>query len=395
MPGPQKFAGRRCQCEDPRVYTKFNKLFKEFVIQNNLAKRIFDLERAATYPPTEEAIEEAEKIAEARLQGIAFADHGCRKIHMGKHMSSPEYRKAEMTVAFWNLAKRKKDGANVNSKILLRFLKKSEIATPLQEILTGSLQDIIEEARKAYKEYRVICQSSEASRKTWLMSLAESRAEEASRLKRLRRKTKSRKKVGNEEMMQEKANANEIRNLIAQERTRKIFSRIRMSVGKENLAALSTISVPDAINQDGTTVWKEISKHDDIVEALIEEHTTKYHQTEGTPPMSFPVQRQIGYLGIGDAADEILQGQYVRAIGTDDHSAILLEALSRVNPLQGELRVGITGKEYSDGWNKIKEKTSSGGSICHFGHCKAMAKDEQLSEMEAAFLSFPLRTGYA
>ena len=395
MPGPQKFAGRRCQCEDPRVYKKFNKLFKEFVIKNNLSKRIFELERIATYPLTEEAIEEAEKIAEVRLQGIAFADHGCRKIHMGKHMSSPEYRRAEMTVAFWNLAKRKKEGAKVNSKILLRFLKKSDISNPLQEILAQSLEEICEEARNAYKAYRVLCQTSEASRKTWLASLAEARAEEASRLKRLKKKN-PRKRVGNAEILQDnKANANEIRNLMARERTRKIFSRIRMSVGKENLAALSTISVPDVVNQDGTTAWKEISKHDDIVEALIVEHTNKYHQTEGTPPMSFPVQRQIGYLGIGEEADKILQGQYERANGTDDFSAILLKALSRVNPTQDELRVGITGKEFTEGWNKIKERTSSGGSICHFGHCKAMAKDEQLAEMEAAFLSFPLRTRYS
>ena len=43
---------------------------------------------------------------------------------------------------------------------------------------------------------------------------------------------------------------------------------------------------------------------------------------------------------------------------------------------------------------KAKETKSSGGSIIHFGHCKSMAQDDELSAMEAAFLSIPLRSGY-
>ena len=54
----------------------------------------------------------------------------------------------------------------------------------------------------------------------------------------------------------------------------------------------------------------------------------------------------------------------------------------------------MSAKEYSQGWKKAKETKSSGGTIIHFGHCKSMAQDKQLSEMEAAFLSIPLRSGY-
>ena len=43
---------------------------------------------------------------------------------------------------------------------------------------------------------------------------------------------------------------------------------------------------------------------------------------------------------------------------------------------------------------KAKEATSSGGLTVRFGHCKSMAQDNQLSSMEAAFLSIPLQSGY-
>ena len=54
----------------------------------------------------------------------------------------------------------------------------------------------------------------------------------------------------------------------------------------------------------------------------------------------------------------------------------------------------MSAEEYSQGWKKAKETKSSGGSIIHFGHCKSMAQDNQLSELEASFLSIPLRSGY-
>jgi hypothetical protein len=54
----------------------------------------------------------------------------------------------------------------------------------------------------------------------------------------------------------------------------------------------------------------------------------------------------------------------------------------------------VSTQDYQNGWQKIKERTSAGGSTLHFGHCKSCAKDDDLSAMEAAFISIPLRSGY-
>ena len=144
-----------------------------------------------------------------------------------------------MTVAFWNYAKRKKEGAKVNSKILSRLLKKAQISTPLREILRLPGNVVKDRPREAYKEYRKMCQASEEFRKSWLESLAGARAEEKERVSRKRFKERP-SRSNRASKGREKATEGIIRGLISRERTRKIFGRIRKSVGKETLTALST-----------------------------------------------------------------------------------------------------------------------------------------------------------
>jgi hypothetical protein len=118
-------------------------------------------------------------------------------------------------------------------------------------------------------------------------------------------------------------------------------------------------------------------------------HATKFPTTN--TQQNF---RRIGYLGIGPEADKILAGNYDRKPGTDNASATLLNHLAKVDPVQPELPLGVSTQDYQDGWQKIKERTSAGGSTLHFGHCKSCAKYTDLSAMEAAFLSIPLCSGY-
>jgi hypothetical protein len=109
--------------------------------------------------------------------------------------------------------------------------------------------------------------------------------------------------------------------------------------------------------------------------------------------MTAPLNIQLGYMGIGAKADNILQGKYDSKPGTDKYAQILLEALSCVAPGEDELEIGLSTTDFIAGWKKAKEKTASGPSPVHFGHCKAIAQDPELAAMEAAFLSIPMRTG--
>jgi hypothetical protein len=389
IPGPVKYAGRRCHCRDPRVVHRFNTLLKEFIIKTGLARRIFHLEQEITFPPSPSQVEEAERIATLRLQGIQLADKGCRKIHMGKHASSPAFKQAQMKVAFWNLALRKKSGTKVNSRILSRYLSKSGISTPLR-VLLGRTKDAIEaEARTAYKEYRLMCTHATNVRATWLDSLANARAEEAECIRIKSSKPRHRP------WDRGKATSQELKNLKERERLKRSYAFIRKAIGKEQMSGISSIEVPRGVDPEGNTTWHELSNPHEIVLALIQEHKKKYHQTEGTPARVFPLSSGLGPTGQGPLANDVLRGYPLCSAGLNQMSQLLLTHLSRVKTISTDLPMGMSGQDYSSGWKKINERTSSGGSICHFGHCKAMAHDAQLSEMEAAFLSIPMRSGYA
>ena len=108
--------------------------------------------------------------------------------------------------------------------------------------------------------------------------------------------------------------------------------------------------------------------------------------------MMEPTASQLGYLGVSTECKNILQGRYNPKANTREEMTLFLQNLK--NQVPHKPFQPITKEEYQAGWKACKEKTSAGGTITHFGHCKAMAEDKELSEMEAAFISIPLKSGF-
>jgi hypothetical protein len=398
MPGPVKFQARRVNGQDPRTINAFNAHYKAFALRTGLARRIFWLEDHAVYPLPIELHAEAEAIAQLRYEGIQYADKRCRKLHLGGAAYTPEFKSLEATLKTFNLLIAKREHlpkaalspprkCPINSSLIQRQHRASKMALTLSELYQLDLPTLRDKAKRAYKAYRRYWDHSAATRDTWLEDLAKARAAQELR-KQAACKGKPPGKRKKAKPFSHRTAA-QLRTLRATEQSRKFYARIKRAIGKDQLAGISMVIAPD---HNGQLVQK--TKHSDITAALIQEHHAKYHQTEGTPPMRGPLLHQLGYLGIGKEADDILQGRYTRRPGTDDASAALLAQLQTVDPLQRTLPVGISAAEYQSGWSKVKEKTSAGGNTLHFGHCKAIARDAELSEMESAFISIPLRSGY-
>ena len=140
---------------------------------------------------------------------------------------------------------------------------------------------------------------------------------------------------------------------------------------------------------DQSGVWKEITDPKGITSALIKEYRAKYHQTDNTPPMNTPMKQYLGSFGISEGGSEVLEGNLRNIPCLQPYSMRLLQQLRKINNFE-PIPIGMSATEYSQGWKKAKETRSSGGTIIHFGHCKSLAQDRQLSEMEASFLSIPL-----
>ena len=109
--------------------------------------------------------------------------------------------------------------------------------------------------------------------------------------------------------------------------------------------------------------------------------------------MRTPMVNMLGFLGTNRRSDQVLNGNYETVPGLQPYSKRLLTKLKQIDNYE-DIPVGMSRKEYQEGWKKAKENKSSRGKVIHFGHCKCMAKDNHLSKMEAAFLSIPLHSGY-
>jgi hypothetical protein len=389
MPPVQKAAFRRVKCNDPRIWKKFNQHYKSFASNCGLGTKIFQTEADSSYPPTAQALEQAVTVADLRYKAIAYADKKCRRVFMGGVPFSDEYKRLELRVGFWNHLVAKKQGRKIGSKLLARFLVKLKDPIPLQEYSALTLDEVKTKAKAIHIEYRKFKkEKSTTSRSTWLEQLADARAAQEQERMDKQSKTRQRKAHHRRFKKRQYTSSQELKKLRATENLRRIYRNIKYAVGKDTLAGITLVVAP---NSQGD--WVECTSKDEIEDACISEAQRRFHQTKGTPPMTAPLNIQLGYMGIGDEAERILNGQYESKPGTDRYAQILLKALSRVAPTEDELEVGISTPDFVSGWKKAKEKTASGPSLVHFGHCKAMAQDPELAAMEAAFLSIPMRTG--
>ena len=381
-----RFHGRRVKCSDPRTLTAFIAHFKQYANDHQLAKRIFDLESSATYPSDPQLHSQYESVARIRTQGIDYADKRCRKLRLGAVEFSPEYKKHSCKILFWKLVTEKKEGRNIKTHTLRNAARKANVSERLSTILARTKIQLKKTLKQTRKEYLMFKKRDKVVRKDWLEELAEARAKQETSSKSP--STRRTKKHILTKQVKTVNTAAAIKQIMTTELVRGMFRRIKNSVGKTQFKGISMVEV---INDAGNT--EIITDHQQITKALIAEYKKKYHQTENTPPMTPPMVNQIGFLGIGRPAQQVLNGSFIPHHSMNEYASLLLRNLQYIKP-EDPLPIGITTKEYQEGWKKAKERTSSGGKIIHFGHCKALAQDNELATMDAAFLSIPMRTGY-
>jgi hypothetical protein len=233
----------------------------------------------------------------------------------------------------------------VGSSIIKRQHIKSKMQTTLSELYGMDIPTLRKAATKAYKAYRRYWDHADVSRDTWLEDLAKARAaNEQVKKERLRGKA-PRVKRRNAPLSLNGRRLNSVLFAARNQIGLSSFSRIKYDIGADQHAEILMV-----LAQDDEGNWQQQTKHEDITKALIKEHKHKYHQTENTPPMKAPIRQQLGYLGIGSEADDILNGRYTPRPGTDDALATLLTHLKKVEGLTEDLLLGVSTADFQQGW---------------------------------------------
>ena len=102
MPPLIRYAQRRVKTNDPRITSRFNRLYRSFLLERNMPFRALNLESQATYPLSPIHCLEAEKLDELKVEGVWHADQHCRRLFMGNVPFSPEYKQLTSAIGFWN-----------------------------------------------------------------------------------------------------------------------------------------------------------------------------------------------------------------------------------------------------------------------------------------------------
>ena len=320
------------------------------------------------------------------MQAINYADKRCRKLKLGKVEFSPEYKQHEAKIRFLKLLVEKKQGRRIKTHTLSRAATKARETIPIRTLLQtplGEMQQNLREHLKLYRKFKE--HNAGITRANWLEDLAIARAQDAAK----KHTSKRRKRTTLHQKGPTINTATAIKALKLTESMRKMYRRINHVVGKNRFNGITMVMA-----KNGRGEWEQVTDHATINRALIDEYRRKYHQTENTPPMTPPMVNQIGYLGIGSPAQQVLHGTFRPHHSMDRYASLLLKNLTYINQYD-PLPAGITTRQYQQGLKKAKEKTSSGGKVIHFGHCKSIAEDYDLASMDAAFLSLAMRSGYA
>ena len=163
MPPLIRYAQRRVKMNDPRITSRFNALYRSFLLDQNMPIRALTLEAHATYPLHPTLCLEAEKLDRLKVDGVWYADQRCRRLFMGNVPFSLECKKLSSAIGFWNAvvhqqlqlkAKNRTTRKKLSSRLIQRYAKKAQISTLIKDIMRQPVADNEIERSKAYDEYK-------------------------------------------------------------------------------------------------------------------------------------------------------------------------------------------------------------------------------------------------
>ena len=182
---------------------------------------------------------------------------------------------------------------------------------------------------------------------------------------------------------------NEVKAIIRGENQRRCWNSIKKGVGQKRTPAPTTA---DTIGKVGNKV--ECTTKETVEEAIHGKINPRFSRAKSAPMCNGPLFELLGYNADTKAGAQILEGTCVPPPGTDPATGIILQEIARMWRLmgEGEVNIIITKEGFKHYWGRTKEKTASSYPGRHFGHYKAAAHSEYLSEVHARTLSLITKT---
>ena len=251
-------------------------------------------------------------------------------------------------------------------KVSKKLITRLEKYTGIPHACQYKMQEVSTRLKESYHPYYELKSIASEVRESWLMELAAMKAKELSGDKH-----------------------KHYINLIQRERQRISSKRMKCIFGKMKGQGLTQA----VVTQDGSI--KEFTTKEDIESACHAKNKKKFSQTNNTPVMTEPLAEKLGYDGLLSVCQQILDGTYTPPPGTDEYTIAYFKELKRPPQVLNPPQASVSTSVFKEGWKKINENISSGLTGIHYGHMKACAMDDMLSDFKATICHVPYSTGYS
>jgi endonuclease/exonuclease/phosphatase family metal-dependent hydrolase len=356
---------RRLNSKVKRVRHRYLELVRKGFKERKIEKRIKELERIATFPPTQEVIDKMEKLDKLVESIMTASENRCRIIYPAHYEFSPEIQNwlDRCHLLKWML--RYHQGKRVNAGNMRRFARRLGV----KNCMKYSAEEVVEMYRETKAHTKDLMAESAYLRKNFLHeklndAIANGRDEEANR----------------------------VRSVLRGEAQRKQWQGILRATKPRGVTSVTRVEVTQ---EDGTT--REYSTKESVEEALMTELRTRFGRAATAPICQGVLYDLLGVYADTDAAIDILEGRFVPPADVDQRTLILLEEIANIwrKMGEGEVSIAISTEDYQYYWKHVKERISSSISGLHFGHYKSIAHDDELSSLLARKLSLITKTGAA
>lgn len=376
VPRPNTKDARRLTMNDPRVVKRYVQILKRTLKKAKFFKRLNDLYKDMGISEgmgtlSDEHKHKYEELLDEFQQAMAYAEDKCRKFKVGGVEYSPIINVARKCITFWWLKRRRAMGRRVSARRLARLRHLGQVNDTI-EATPANLLRIEEKLKEAKKDYFKIAKASDAKRTDYLWQLATANADKK-----------------NTDI------AKEFKALTKAEDSRKMHRIIRLTKPQSTAKSITMVKAPDInlpIEQEHGVIPVDYNEKSDVERAFLQHLDRRFTQANNTYPLSDEFIARYGLFGTTDEVQDLLTGRFRHE---DDSPEDDLMNVFHNTPRPNTMKTIIQGKDFSDLWKKIKEKTSSCPLSHHFGHFKAIATDEHLSEIMAKLMTIPLASGFS
>ncbi len=355
---------RRLTCRQPKVLRKYRKKALLHMANHKVTTKLLTVYGSSTNALSTRQEAKMESLDLVRKEGMEYAENKCRNLSMGEVDCSPEVGKARQMKLLWKKIVTQKRGGRMSSSHIRRKARRCGVVCPL----SCTLEQALRSRKAAIQAYEDIKPKAPRLRVDYL-----------------HKKANDYSTTGNETSRKHASR------MLREERQREASRHLRRALGKTRNGGIDWIEMLDK----GKTV--RYSAKEKVEEKIMKVNETKFRKAASTPPMTAPLVGDLGFLGNTDAAKRILNGTYQCPPGVDAHTQNFIAELQVSQPILDSDRVSskVSREDYKRYWKRCKESTSSSISGLHFGHWKAAAECNELSEMHALFTEIAVTTGYS